>query len=125
MVGSFVNQFTKICLIVITEVPVRLNGVRSNYSGRVEVFYSGRWGRICHNKWDIRDARVICRQLGFNDAIAEFTGSDVEDSKRPFLMSGIECTGDEYEIASCARIDGEVDCVGDSGAQALCEPCKK
>ena len=111
--------------VVITQVPVRLNGARSNYSGRVEVFYRGKWGRICLYKWDIDDAQVICRQLGFKNAIAEFTGSDVEDSKVPFLMSGVDCTGSEYEIASCARTDGEANCQGDVGAHALCEPCKK
>ena len=75
--------------------------------------------------WDIIDAQVICRQLGFKSAIAEFTGSDVEDSKLPFLMSVVRCTERDSELASCARSDGEVDCQGDAGAQALCEPCKK
>lgn len=70
------------------------------------------------------DAQVICRQLGFKNAIAEFTGSDFEDSRLPFLMSDVSCAGDETELASCVRTDGEVDCPGDVGAQALCEPCK-
>ena len=43
--------------VVITQVPVRLNGARSNYSGRVEVVYRGKWGRICLYKWDIDDAQ--------------------------------------------------------------------
>ena len=68
---------------------------------------------------------MICRQLGFKNAIAEFTGSDVEDSKLPFLMTEVSCSGQESELTSCERSDGEVDCEGDVGAQALCEPCKK
>ena len=68
---------------------------------------------------------MICRQLGFKNTIAEFTVSDVEDSKTPFLMSEVRCTGQESELASCARIDGELDCEDAFGAQALCEPCKK
>ena len=123
--GSFVNQFTKLCLLITTQVPVRLHGARTNFSGRVEVFYSGKWGRICPNKWDIRDAKVICRQLGFKNAIAEFTGSDIGHSRLSFLMSDVDCTGLESELASCVRSDGEVECQGDVGAQALCEPCKK
>ena len=102
---------------------MRLSGASLNYSGRVEVFYRGRWGKICSNKFDIEDAQVICRQLGFKDAIAEFTGSAVEDKKLPFLMSEVSCTGQESELASCVRTDGEIDCQGDIGAQALCEPC--
>ncbi len=90
----------------------------------MEVFYRGKWGRVCRNKWDIKDVQVICRQLGFKDALAEFTGSDVADSNLPFVMSGVSCTGDEPDLASCARTDGNVDCQGDTGAEALCEPCK-
>ena len=102
---------------------MRLSGASLNYSGRVEVFYRGRWGQICSNKYDIKDAQVICRQLGFKEALAEFTGSVVEDSKLPFQMSEVSCTGQESELSSCVRTDGEVDCQGDIGAQALCEPC--
>ena len=94
----------------------------------MEVFYQGKWGKICRNKWNIDDAEVICRQLGFKRAVAEFIGSDVKDEDSlPFVMSEVACTGDESELASCDRTDGKlnVDCQkGDKGAQALCEPSK-
>lgn len=90
----------------------------------MEVHYNGKWGRICRNKWDIKDVQVVCRQLGFQNAIAEFTASDVEDSELPFLVTKVSCAGDESELASCERTDGNIDCQGDMGAKALCEPCK-
>ena len=40
-------------------------------------------------------------------------------------MSEVRCIGQESELASCERIDGEVDCEGAFGAQAFCEPGKK
>ena len=94
----------------------------------MEVFHQGKWGKICRNKWNIDDAKVICRQLGFGGALAEFIGSDVrgEDSI-PLVMSDVACTGDESELAFCDRIDGKfnIDCQkDDKGAQALCEPSK-
>ena len=107
-------------------VPVRLSGVNgTNYAGRVEVFYQGKWGKICRNEWDINDVKVVCRQLGFQSALAEFIGMDTKDETISVVMSNVECTGQESVLASCKRLDGKhVECVDNIGAQALCVPSK-
>ena len=106
-------------------VPVRLAGVNNiNYAGRVEVFYHGNWGKICRNEWDINDVKVVCRQLGFQSALAEFIGMDTKDVTISVVMSDVACTGQESVLASCKRLDGKHKCVDNIGAQAVCVPSK-
>ena len=109
-----------------------MNGANVEYGGRVEVFYKGKWGKICTNGWDLNDAQVICRQLGFEEALAEFmtlADPNVEDGNTTSVMADVSCTGAEDELASCTRSDGKLNvpgqCQGDGkGSQARCQPSK-
>ena len=42
-----------------------MNGPTTN-QGRVEVCVSQSWGTVCDDGFSISDARVVCRQLGYN-----------------------------------------------------------
>ena len=108
-------------------VTVRLAGINDtnvNYTGRVEVFYKGKWGKICRDGWDMYDVKVVCRQLGFRSALAEFIGIDTKDANVSVVMSKVNCDGTEPDWESCRRLGGDDNCVDDTGAQAMCEPSK-
>ena len=47
---------------------IRLAGASRPTEGRVEVFSHGSWGTICGERFDMIDADVICKELGYAKA---------------------------------------------------------
>ena len=69
--------------------------------GRVEVFYNGIWGTVCDYYWDLKDANVVCRQLGFAGAVAANTFEAF--GQRKIWMDNVRCTGDEISLKECGH----------------------
>ncbi len=87
-----------------TAIHLRLQGpLSANGTGRVEVFYNGQWGTICEDGWDLRDALVVCRQLGYKYAIRALQGSDVPNGTGPIWLDDVSCTGNERNLTSCSH----------------------
>ena len=100
---------------------VRLVGGSNDAEGRVEVMYDGSWGTICDDSWDLRDARVVCRILGFDGA------SDTPGSARfgkgsgDILLDEVGCEGTEDNLADCAHLGIRVhDCGHHEDAGTIC-----
>ncbi|KAJ7374478.1 Neurotrypsin [Desmophyllum pertusum] len=93
-------------------------------SGLVEVFMQGRWGRVCDDLWDSRDAEVVCRQLGFSGAEkATCCGWYFGRGSRPALMTYVRCTGKESSLFHCSHeLEGEeASCNRRSSAGVICK----
>ena len=81
------------------------NGIRlvdgsSSTDGCVEVCRNGEWGTICHNFWDARDARVVCRRLGYETDSA-LGIMDVGGGEGPIHLNYVSCFGTESSLADC------------------------
>ena len=101
----------------------RLQGPLSeNGTGRVEVFYKGQWGTICDDGWDIDNAKIVCRQLGYKKAIRALGGSDVPDGTGKIWLDDVDCSGTEQKLTSCSHTAwGNNNCVHaeDAGVECL------
>ena len=76
----------------------------TEYFGRVEVYYNGEWGTVCGDGWDLNDAQVVCRQLGFGPAIIAFRDNAFyEEGSGQIWIDQLNCTGTELTIENCAH----------------------
>ena len=98
----------------------RLVGGRSQYEGRVEVNRSGEWQTVCDDSWDIAEAEVVCRWLGYGYAImaiqrAAFGQGSGRQWERIWYCNGSEASLDDCSSSSTAcshSEDASVICSG-------------
>ena len=102
------------------EGSIRLVGENSANGGHVEIYLLGHWGAVCSYNWDLLDATVACRQLGYPAAQAISTSTTYGLEKRVWL-NGLYCSGYEDNITQCShRIGGAGSCLYSRSAKVIC-----
>ncbi|GFR52975.1 hypothetical protein Agub_g15649, partial [Astrephomene gubernaculifera] len=71
--------------------------------GRVEVYYQGKWGAVCNNRWTVTEAEVVCAQLGFGAAGATPATFGTAPAGMPVWLDGVDCSQYDTEatLANC------------------------
>lgn len=110
-----------ICLLTGQEVSVRLAG-GNDTAGRVEVFIDGEWGTVCDDLWNLDDAEVACRQLGFPSAISALSFAYFGEGEGSILMDNVECEGNETSLIECKYDADASDCSHSEDAGVVCAP---
>ena len=104
----------------------QLDGDAEN-EGRVEFCSSSRWGLVCSDNWDTNDAKVVCRQLGYNvegklimllnvfenniilhtdeNTILATDKSIIGSNPDFVLLTKVDCAGTEDNLTQCPRDD--------------------
>ena len=85
------------------EGSVRLVGGDTLLEGRVEIFLSGQWGTVCDNNWDLADATVVCRQLGYLRAVEAPRSAAFGAGSGPSWYYSLYCTGTEHNLTECSK----------------------
>lgn len=90
-------------------------------TGRVEIYFNGQWGTVCSNGWDINDANVVCKELGFPQATQAFTYAHHGQGSGPIWMDDVACSGSELLLSQCShRGWGISDCTHSEDASVQC-----
>lgn len=82
---------------------VRLGNDVFASDGLVQVYHSKTWGWICDQQWDQNDADVVCRELGYTNALSTY--SQLSSKHGNVWMNNVHCVGNETSLFLC-RHDG-------------------
>ena len=82
---------------------------------------------VCEDGWDMVDASVICKELGYlhvKHIIGRSYGKSVE---LPFSMIDVECEGEEESLTACIHLQGNQtsSCNERNGAGVECSNIQK
>ncbi|EDO45401.1 predicted protein [Nematostella vectensis] len=85
-------------------VPIRLHGLNISSAGLIEIHYNGYWGHIDQNGWNINNSHVVCRQLGFSQAVAEFINVRIPRDDVIEQFMAFRCQGNESSVSFCPHM---------------------
>jgi hypothetical protein len=82
--------------------PLRMADCEEDGCCRLEVQYNDKWGTICDDEFDLKEAQVACRQLqcGTND-VRRVYGIGGGRASQPIWLDRLRCYGTERGLSNC------------------------
>ncbi|XP_049320338.1 scavenger receptor cysteine-rich type 1 protein M130 isoform X15 [Astyanax mexicanus] len=97
-------------------IPLRMRGGVGSCSGWLQVYHNKTWGSVCGDLWDIRDAQVICRQLGCGPALSANRRAADGSGGGTIWMNRVKCRGNEIHLWDCPHsLKNHTDCSHSAG----------
>lgn len=104
---------------------IRLVDGGNEREGRVEVNWSGEWGTVCDDDWDIHAATVVCKMLGYTEAEMGVHSAYFGMGNDRILLDNVHCDGSEKNITDCTlksdKPFGDSDCQHHEDAGVVCK----
>nr|XP_016933982.1 uncharacterized protein LOC108012952 isoform X6 [Drosophila suzukii] len=108
-----------------SDYEVRLTGGEGPHAGRIEVKANGQWGYVCDDKFGLKDADIVCREIGYQMGAQEVRGSSFyapPNQDFNYLIDEVECHGNETKLKDCAfKGWGVHNCGVDEVAGVVCK----
>ena len=90
------------CVCVsLAALEVRLKDGAHRCEGRVEVKHQGEWGTMDDFYWSLKDASVVCRQLGCGAAVGIPKEAYFRPGLGPIWLLYTSCEGVESAVSEC------------------------
>eukprot|EP00076_Gallus_gallus_P036127 XP_025001665.1 deleted in malignant brain tumors 1 protein isoform X2 [Gallus gallus] len=103
------------------EMQIRLVNGPNHCAGRIEVFHNGQWGTVCDDSWNLRSAKVVCRQLGCGTAVSAPGKAHFGRGSDPIWLDDVECSGTEASLSQCRLNNwGNHNCNHEEDAAVVC-----
>ncbi|XP_052776609.1 deleted in malignant brain tumors 1 protein-like isoform X2 [Mya arenaria] len=81
---------------------IRLRNGSTELEGRVEVFHNETWGTVCGDGFDIKFAKVVCRQLEFDTVnVAVRSSAYFGEGSDQIWLDDVTCQGNETMVDLC------------------------
>lgn len=84
---------------------MRLVGDGGRCAGRLEILNKGQWITLCADHWHMKDAAVLCRELGCGEAVDVVGSSHFGPGSGKLWPYGRACDGSETAVKKCGSIN--------------------
>ncbi|RZC38585.1 uncharacterized protein BDFB_002499, partial [Asbolus verrucosus] len=87
------------------KVPIRLLGGATETEGRLQVKINQQWGTVCNYGWTIKNAALVCQQLGYvlnpDDWYLERNEIPSAGTAEDVILTNVQCDDIDLDITKC------------------------